>query len=86
MAKMPFEDAGAGLVKNWEPVDVSAGDQTMPRVGVALRVTGAGDVAFTEVDGSTKTMPFTDFDRLPGSFVSIQKVGTTATGVFVGLP
>lgn len=63
-------------------VDVSAVDVTFTGIfPIALRVDGAGTVAFTAIDGTTDTWTCVAGDVIPVAMASVQHTGTSATGL-----
>ena len=88
MPSNPFKSLESnpnGLVRNW--VAVTPNDST-DNVGtgncaVGLRITGAGDVSWIDVDGNTVTVTgFAAGEYIPGSFSRVRATGTTATGIW----
>lgn len=74
-----------GLVRDLRPVDVSGGDDNLggaKNVAIGLYITGAGDVVFTNADGTDRTVTVGALSHLLCSVATVKQTGTTATGIF----
>ena len=83
----PFKELGTnptGLIRNW--VSVTTNDSTdnvgTGNVAIGLYITVAGDVVFTDIDGTDVTVTVPANFYLTCSVARVKATGTTSTGIF----
>lgn len=75
-----------GVVRRWKAV-VPSDSNDLPEWEniVGIRVSKAGNVTWTQADGTDVAMAFGNFDQISGSFKRIKATGTDSDiGLFAG--